>query len=109
MLVNIFIIQWHPLTIQNQYQAVIRFLLRSHHLMRECLNSCFLEISTEEILSFQDMTAFSPPADSWIIRYPKSTEVNKEDMRKRVPEAQQLEDPCRKYIEGKEILISSNK
>lgn len=56
------------------------------------------------------MTAFSPPADSWIIRYPKKdTEVKKEEMRKRVPEAQQLEDPCRKYIDGSEIAIKSNK
>lgn len=62
--------------------------------------------------SFQDMTAFSPPADSWIIRYPKKeTQAPKEDMRKpaRVPEAEQLEDPCRKYISGGEIPIKSNK
>lgn len=49
------------------------------------------------------MTAFSPPADSWIIRYPK-----KENLR-RVPEAEQLEDPCRKYIDGSEIAVKSNK
>lgn len=55
------------------------------------------------------MTAFSPPADSWIIRYPKKDTVNKEDMRKKVPESEQLEDPCRKYIDGSEIPIRSNK
>jgi hypothetical protein len=58
------------------------------------------------------MTAFSPPADSWIIRYPKKeTQAPKEDMRKpaRVPEAEQLEDPCRKYINGSEIPVKSNK
>lgn len=49
------------------------------------------------------MTAFSPPAESWIIRYPKK------DNLKRVPEAEQLEDPCRKYIDGSEIDVKSNK
>jgi hypothetical protein len=58
------------------------------------------------------MTAFSPPADSWIIRYPKKdTQAAKGDMRNpaRVPEAEQLEDPCRKYINGSEIPVKSNK
>ena len=50
------------------------------------------------------MTAFSPPSDSsWIIRYPKKENV------KLVPEAEQLEDPCRKYIDGSEISVKSNK
>lgn len=53
--------------------------------------------------SFQDMTAFSPPSESWIIRYPKK------ENSKRVPEAEQLEDPCRKYIDGSEIAVKSNK
>jgi len=53
--------------------------------------------------AFQDMTAFSPPSDSWIIRYPKK------ENKKRVPEAEQLEDPCRKYIDGSEIPVKSNK
>lgn len=55
------------------------------------------------------MTAFSPPADSWIIRYPQRDEPKKEEMRKRVPEASQLEDPCRKYIDGSEIPVKSTK
>lgn len=46
------------------------------------------------LYSFQDMTAFSPPADSWIIQYPKK---DTQGMKKpnRVPEAEQLENPCR--------------
>lgn len=57
--------------------------------------------------SFHDMTAFSPPADSWIIPYKKDTQ----EMRKpnRVPEAEQLENPCRQYIESSEIPVKSNK
>lgn len=63
------------------------------------------------IFSFQDMTAFSPPADSWIIQYPaKESQIKKEEMKiPLVPEAKQLEDPCRKYIEGSEIPVKSNK
>lgn len=53
--------------------------------------------------AFNDMTAFSPPADSWIIRYPKK------ENSKRVPEAEALEDPCRKYMESSEIPVKSNK
>jgi len=60
----------------------------------------FTKTSTD---AFNDMTAFSPPADSWIIRYPKKENA------KRVPEAEQLEDPCRKYIDGSEIPVKSNK
>lgn len=58
------------------------------------------------------MTAFSPPAESWIIQYPKKdTQAKKEDMKKpfRVPEAEQLENPCRQYIESSEIPVRSNK
>jgi hypothetical protein len=58
------------------------------------------------------MTAFSPPAESWIIQYPKKdTQAKKEEMRKplRVPEAEQLENPCRQYIESSEIPVKSNK
>lgn len=58
------------------------------------------------------MTAFSPPAESWIIQYPKKdTQVRKEEMKKpfRVPEADQLENPCRQYIESSEIPVKSNK
>ena len=52
------------------------------------------------------MTAFSPPADSWIIRYPNSQAIKKED----VPKATQLEDPCRRYIDGSsEIAVKSNR
>lgn len=54
------------------------------------------------------MTAFSPPADSWIIRYP-TKETKKEEPKKRIPEATQLEDPCRKYINGSDIAVKSNK
>jgi hypothetical protein len=58
--------------------------------------------------SFHDMTAFSPPAESWIIQYPKK---DAQEMRKpiRVPEAAQLENPCRQYIESSEIPVKSNK
>lgn len=57
------------------------------------------------------MTAFSPPAESWIIRYPKKETQPKKETRNptHVPEAQQLEDPCRKYINGSEISVKSNK
>lgn len=61
------------------------------------------------------MTAFSPPADHWLIHYPRKEErppiVKKEEVKKpiRVPEAEQLEDPCRKYIESSEIPVRSNK
>lgn len=56
------------------------------------------------------MTAFSPPAESWIIQYPKK-DTQKESLKKvfRVPEAEQLENPCRQYIESSEIPIRSNK
>lgn len=57
------------------------------------------------------MTAFSPPADSWIIQYPKKdTQAKKEDKKKfRVPEADQLENPCRQYLETSEIPVKSTK
>jgi len=63
------------------------------------------------------MTAFSPPPESWIIRYPKSKELQQQpqptttmkDHKKGVPEARQLEDPCRQYIESSEIHVKSNK
>lgn len=54
------------------------------------------------------MTAFSPPADSWIIRYP-TKETKKEEPKKRIPVAAHLEDPCRKYIDGSDIAVKSNK
>lgn len=58
--------------------------------------------------SFHDMTAFSPPADSWIIQYPKK---DTQDMKKpiHVPEAEQLENPCRQYITTSDIPVKSNK
>lgn len=54
------------------------------------------------------MTAFSPPAESWIIHYPKK---DTQEMRKpiRVPEVDQLENPCRQYITSSEIPVKSNK
>lgn len=57
------------------------------------------------------MTAFSPPAESWIIRYPKKEAQSKKETKIpiQVPEAQQLEDPCRKYIDGSEISIKSDR
>lgn len=55
------------------------------------------------------MTAFSPPADSWIIQYPKKDSQAKKDLKKLVPEAEQLENPCRQYIESSEIPVRSNK
>lgn len=58
------------------------------------------------------MTAFSPPADNWIISYPtKDKQVKKEEKSKsmRVPAENQLEDPCRKYLLGSEIPVKSNK
>lgn len=87
------------------------------------------------------MTAFTPPPDSWLKRYPKtvntqtssakkedktstssssSTVANttktttviteKKDIKKfKVPEANQLDDTCKKYIETSEIPVKSNK
>lgn len=62
--------------------------------------------------SFQDMTAFSPPVDSWIISYPtKEKSVKKEEKPKsmRVPRENQVDPSCRKYLEGSEIPVKSNK
>lgn len=46
------------------------------------------------------MTAFSPLTDAWVIRYP--TQSKKENLitPARVPEAEQLEDPCKRWIES---------
>lgn len=57
------------------------------------------------------MTAFSPPADSWVIRYP-TTQTEGQAKKKsttRVPEVEQLEDPCRSYIASSDIAVKSNK
>lgn len=57
------------------------------------------------------MTAFSPPADSWIIHYPKRESPVKDEVKhsSRVPEAKQLEDPCRKYLDSSDIPIKSTR
>lgn len=46
------------------------------------------------------MTAFSPPAESWVIRYPAQM---------RVPEEKQLDSGCRQYINSAEIPVKSTK
>lgn len=46
----------------------------------------------------------TPPADSWIIRYPKE-----ESRKKQVPAANQLDDPCQKYIDGSDVFVKSTK
>lgn len=78
------------------------------------------------IISFQDMTAFTPPPESWIIRYnqnqqqqqqnqqpQKQSSVKEEKSRKTslpfVPGANQLEAACKSYIESAEIPVKSNK
>ncbi|CRK91349.1 CLUMA_CG005022, isoform A [Clunio marinus] len=58
--------------------------------------------------AFEDMTAFTPPVESWIIKYPKKEHQDSRKPR-RVPKEEELEDPCRKYIESSEIPIKSNK
>lgn len=55
--------------------------------------------------AFQDMTAFSPPAESWIIQYPNQ----KNPAKMRVPEEKQLDVSCRQYINSGEIAVKSNK
>lgn len=50
------------------------------------------------------MSSMTPPADSWIIRYPKE-----EGRKKSVPAANQLDDPCKKYIDGSDIFVNSTK
>lgn len=54
------------------------------------------------------MTAFSPPADSWIIQYPKR-EMKNPTSKMRVPEEKQLDVHCRQYIESSEIPVKSNR
>lgn len=73
-----------------------------------------LLVFRHSFISFQDMTAFSPPADSWLIRNSnqKKESSKKEEVNKNkffVPEANQLEDPCKKYLESSEIPVKSNK
>lgn len=46
----------------------------------------------------------TPPVDSWIIRYPKE-----EGRKKQVPAANQLDDPCQKYIDGSDVFVKSTK
>lgn len=55
------------------------------------------------------MTAFSPPAESWIIQYPKRETKNPTDQKMRVPEEKQLDIGCRQYIESSEIPVKSNR
>ena len=88
------------------------------------------------------MTAFTPPPDSWLARYPKTVNTQtskKEDKTSlssssssssvtktttttvtekkeishtkkfKVPEANQLDDTCKRYIETSEIPVKSNK
>lgn len=63
--------------------------------------------------SFSDMTAFSPPSENWLVRYPKkerqeeSKKITK--IQKIIPKENQLEDPCKKYIQSSEITVKSNK
>jgi len=65
--------------------------------------------TSSHIDAFQDMTAFTPPADSWIIRYPtgRKSQPSKEEKPIPAPEANKLEDPCRKYLQGSEIAVKS--
>lgn len=58
------------------------------------------------LFRFSDMSSFTPPVDSWIIRYPKE-EGRKSS--KPVPEANQLDDPCQKYIDGSDVFVKSTK
>lgn len=58
------------------------------------------------------MTAFSPPADSWVIRYPTTLSTKEPQVKKKsthVPEVEQLEDPCRRYIDTSEVTVKSNR
>ena len=77
------------------------------------------------------MTCFTPPPDSWLIRYPKTvnTQTSKKDDKAsskstttteaktdkthtkkfKVPEANQLDETCKRYIETSEIPIKSHK
>lgn len=78
--------------------------------------------------AFQDMTAFSPPSapENWLNRYSSNhrgdikeettSSKNKNSTSKlvkkekfSVPKANQLEDPCKKYIDSAEISVKSNK
>lgn len=64
--------------------------------------------------SFNDMTAFTPPADSWIIQYPsqsrRDSQQSKENKKNpKVPAAHQLEQSCKSYIETSEIPVKSSK
>lgn len=63
------------------------------------------------------MTAFTPPPESWLNRYPKSNNnqqsssiINSNNKKTlKVPEANQLDDTCKRYIETSEIPVKSNK
>jgi hypothetical protein len=59
--------------------------------------------------AFQDMTAFSPPAESWIIQYPSKREMKNPANKMRVPEEKQLDIGCRQYIESSEIPVKSTR
>lgn len=66
-------------------------------------------------ISFQDMTAFSPPTSSttenWIL--PNKQQSTQEEKRNfkvpLVPRAHQLEESCKNYIESAEIPVKSKK
>lgn len=55
------------------------------------------------------MTAFSPPAESWIIQYPTKREMKNPTNKMRVPEEKQLDIGCRQYIESSEIPVKSTR
>lgn len=74
------------------------------------------------LISFQDMTAFTPPPESWISRHPnqerkkdihqEQPNTSKEETKvpiPLVPGANQLEKSCKGYIESAEVFIKSNK
>ncbi|CAG9805588.1 unnamed protein product [Chironomus riparius] len=103
---------------------------------RSISGSHSVPFSRDSVDAFQDMTAFTPPPDSWLARYPKTvntqtskkedktsssssssvttkTTTEKKDIshtkKFKVPEANQLDDTCKRYIETSEIPIKSNK
>lgn len=66
------------------------------------------------------MTAFTPPPESWINRYPnqqqqqQQSQISNEEKKKnssvpQVPGANQLEAACKNYIESAEISVKSHK
>lgn len=76
-------------------------------------------IMTYNFISFQDMTAFTPPPESWI-RHPQDRKKDNHQQQQQqahtskegsifVPGANQLEKSCKSYIESAEISIKSHK